>query len=137
MGRSRTPGRKGHPKSQQKTVEVTSYSGVNQRVESEQVRRKRTQNRISQQCLREKQVAQSQRSTLFQDLLNESHGKGNINSRLIDEGLRLMQENREMKEALLRMRKKMLSLSNSAAAVAGKHLSTCFYSCLGWSTICY
>ena len=105
------------------TKATTSSSGAEPSVETEKTRRKRTQNRISQRCLREKQVAQTRQMTVFQDLLKatRSKGDGDGDRRLVEEGLRLMQENQEMREALLRMRKKLLSLSNSSAVAAGKH----------------
>jgi hypothetical protein len=39
---------------------------------------------------------------------------------LLETHLKLMEENRRLQDALLRLRKKLLSLSNAASAAAGK-----------------
>ncbi|OCK85512.1 hypothetical protein K432DRAFT_421768 [Lepidopterella palustris CBS 459.81] len=89
---------------------------------SSRVERKRTQNRLSQQCVREKQQAYARQLESFVDFIKISHGnaKEGQDSRgeLVRAHLALVQENQQLRDALLRMRKKLLSLSNSASAAA-------------------
>ncbi|KAF4310595.1 putative tRNA 2 -phosphotransferase 1 protein [Botryosphaeria dothidea] len=86
--------------------------------------RKRKQNRISQQCLREKKNAAS--SSFFEQLSADVRAlregcerSGQVDTAellAINEGL--VEENRNLREALLRMRKKLLSLSSAADCAA-------------------
>ncbi|EXJ91484.1 hypothetical protein A1O3_00032 [Capronia epimyces CBS 606.96] len=81
--------------------------------------RKRTQNRISQKCLREKQLAQMQHLNSFLDMIQASRtGGDDNNTALMKAHLKLLEENQQMKAVLLRMRKKLLSLSNSTSNAA-------------------
>ncbi|KAI9150874.1 Acetyl-coenzyme A transferase nodX [Paramyrothecium foliicola] len=109
--------------------------------------RKRTQNRISQQCLREKN------QTYIRDLENtvqllqqvagvSSDGAANTTATqrddadrryavLLEAHLKLIKDNRRLVEAALRLRKKLLSISNSAAVAAEDEI---FASLLSTST---
>lgn len=106
--------------------------------------RKRKQNRLSQQCLREKRSAGVANQSFFERLgadirrLREvcerqgggGSGGGGMNGAgdggvdvvaelvRINEGL--IEENRCLREAVLRMRKKLLSMSGQATAAAGE-----------------
>ncbi|KAM6527578.1 hypothetical protein FALCPG4_008634 [Fusarium falciforme] len=85
--------------------------------------RKRAQNRISQQCLREKNLAYVRSLEETVSLLQQAVASGDQGSRyanLLEIHLKLMEENRRLQDALLRLRKKLLSLSNAASAAAGK-----------------
>ncbi|KAL6364092.1 hypothetical protein LRP88_03525 [Fusarium phalaenopsidis] len=85
--------------------------------------RKRAQNRISQQCLREKNIAHVRSLEETVALLQQAVASGDQGSRyatLLETHLKLMEENRRLQDALLRLRKKLLSLSNAASAAAGK-----------------
>ncbi|KAI8671950.1 hypothetical protein NCS56_00657200 [Fusarium sp. Ph1] len=83
--------------------------------------RKRAQNRISQQCLREKNIAHVRSLEETVALLQQAVASGDQGSRyatLLETHLKLMEENRRLQDALLRLRKKLLSLSNAASAAA-------------------
>ncbi|RSL75985.1 hypothetical protein CEP51_010387 [Fusarium floridanum] len=83
--------------------------------------RKRAQNRISQQCLREKNLAHVRSLEETVALLQQAVSSGDQGSRyatLLETHLKLMEENRRLQDALLRLRKKLLSLSNAASAAA-------------------
>ncbi|KAJ4234152.1 hypothetical protein NW757_013637 [Fusarium falciforme] len=83
--------------------------------------RKRAQNRISQQCLREKNLAHVRSLEEIVALLQQAVASGDQGSRyanLLETHLKLMEENRRLQDALLRLRKKLLSLSNAASAAA-------------------
>lgn len=85
--------------------------------------RKRAQNRISQQCLREKNLAHVRSLEETVALLQQAVASGDQGSRyatLLETHLKLMEENRRLQDALLRLRKKLLSLSNAASTAAGK-----------------
>lgn len=83
--------------------------------------RKRVQNRISQQCVREKRAAKTKHLELLADVLQAGDGKqGKSREALVNAQLEMLRENEELKEALLRLRKKFLSLSTAAAAAACK-----------------
>ena len=87
--------------------------------ESDRAARKRVQNRISQKCIREKQAAQTQHLAAFWEMIQSSRNSNGDNSTaLMEAHLKLLEDNQKMKTALLRMRKKLLSISNSAAAAA-------------------
>ena len=94
---------------------------IESQAQNDRAARKRVQNRISQKCIREKQLAQSQHLASFLDLIQASRKGGDgSQTALIESHLKLLEENQKMKTSLLRMRKKMLSLSNSARTTAGK-----------------
>lgn len=85
--------------------------------------RKRVQNRISQQCSREKQLARTRHLESVMDLVksnasttSSSHSN---NAPAIEAHLKLITENEQLRDALFRMRKKLLSLSHMAATAAG------------------
>ncbi|KAI9834057.1 MAG: hypothetical protein M1819_003342 [Sarea resinae] len=87
--------------------------------------RKRAQNRISQQCFREKQLAHTRQLESFIAAIketnetNETRADGQVMRQpLLNAHLSLIEENQRMRDALLRMRKKFLSLSSAAAAAA-------------------
>ncbi|EXJ90173.1 hypothetical protein A1O3_03242 [Capronia epimyces CBS 606.96] len=86
--------------------------------QSHKAARKRSQNRISQKCLREKQLAQTQHLAAFLDMIQASRGTDDNQTALMKAHLKLLEENQQIKAALLRMRKKLLSISNSAATTA-------------------
>lgn len=91
--------------------------------------RKKAQNRISQQCHREKNLAYVRNLENTVQLLQKAAGDtigGSQKDRyatLLEAYLKLMEENRRLEEAMLRLRKRFLSLSNSAAAAAGTQRS--------------
>ncbi|GAB7354596.1 hypothetical protein MBLNU459_g5037t3 [Dothideomycetes sp. NU459] len=83
--------------------------------------RKRVQNRISQQCLREKQLARTRHLESVMNLIKSSTGTAqgqSGNAAGMESQLKLISEIEQLREALFRMRKKLLSLSNMAAAAA-------------------
>jgi hypothetical protein len=85
--------------------------------------KKRVQNRLSQQCYREKQASYIKQLERFVENV-QSAGSGSAGSPSQLEGmqkkqLRLMKENQELREAILRLRKKLLSLSTAASTSAG------------------
>ncbi|KAF9776848.1 hypothetical protein IL306_004902 [Fusarium sp. DS 682] len=83
--------------------------------------RKRAQNHISQQCLREKNLTYIRNLEETIDVLqkvatgSDPHGRYSV---LLDAHLKLIQENQRLEEALLRLRKKLLSIGQSATAAA-------------------
>ena len=83
--------------------------------------RKRAQNRISQQCLREKNAAYVRNLEnaveLLQNTITDNDGGGcrDRYETLVEAHLKLLKENQRLEEALFRLRKKLLSLSNAAA----------------------
>ena len=90
--------------------------------------RKRAQNRTSQQCLREKNLAYVRNLEETVQLLRSAAAASNDNgcgggqdryTVLLEAHLKQMKENQTLREALLRLRKKLLSMSNAAAAAAG------------------
>lgn len=94
---------------------------VERPVEIDRAARKRLQNRISQRCIREKGAAQSQHLSSFVALIRASQGGGDNNqAALIQSCLKILEENQRLKTALLRLRKKLFSVSNSAQAAAGE-----------------
>lgn len=87
--------------------------------------RKREQNRLSQQCLREKRLLQSQQAAAMvestkysKDRLSDARQSSEI-TQLTDHLHRATQRNIELSEALLRMRKKLLSIGVSSNMAAG------------------
>ncbi|KAF4945235.1 hypothetical protein FGADI_12095 [Fusarium gaditjirri] len=83
--------------------------------------RKRAQNRISQQCLREKNLTYirnlEETIELLQKVATDSDSQGRY-SVLLDAHLKLIAENRKLEDALLRLRKKLLSFGQAATAAA-------------------
>lgn len=91
--------------------------------------RRRAQNRISQQCLREKKRLarsyglQSRSRTSEEPAFSSSESCANMTGdTMVDSDL--MKENEELRFALLGMRKKLLSLSTSAAATASENIAS-------------
>ncbi|KAH0541235.1 hypothetical protein FGG08_004291 [Glutinoglossum americanum] len=84
--------------------------------------KKRVQNRLSQQCYREKQASYIKQLERFvENVQAAGSGQADIPSQLQEmqkKQLRLMKENQELREAILRMRKKLLSLSTAASTSA-------------------
>jgi hypothetical protein len=92
--------------------------------EQERIQRRRIQNRISQQCVRERRLAHAKQleslKTMIKTSLNPSTATPEPSQNvLLSTQLELTNENKELTDALLRMRKKLLSLSSAAAAAAG------------------
>ncbi|EUC27401.1 hypothetical protein COCCADRAFT_10006 [Bipolaris zeicola 26-R-13] len=81
------------------------------------VTRKRTQNRIAQQCLRERRAASSRHADRILDTM-EIVAEPERLTMLLEAQAKLTRENQRMEDALFRMRKKLLSLSNTAATAA-------------------
>ncbi|KAG5803460.1 hypothetical protein H9Q74_011529 [Fusarium xylarioides] len=83
--------------------------------------RKRAQNRISQQCLREKNITYirnlEETIELLQKVATDSDPQDRY-SVLLDAHLKLIAENRKLEDALLRLRKKLLSFGQAATAAA-------------------
>jgi hypothetical protein len=93
--------------------------------EEDRANRRRTQNRISQQCIREKAQARTRQlealSEMVKPIMQTSYSSGEESrSALIEHQLALIEENKELREALLEMRKKLLSLSSASSAIASK-----------------
>lgn len=90
--------------------------------------RKRVQNRISQQCLREKQLAHTRQLESFLEIIKSSNDESKNNedrySTLLDAHLKLIEEKRQLEDALFRLRKRLLSLSNIASTAAGNHFAS-------------
>ncbi|KAI3583898.1 haloacid dehalogenase-like hydrolase-domain-containing protein [Fusarium oxysporum f. sp. albedinis] len=85
--------------------------------------RKRAQNRISQQCLREKNITYIRNLEETIDLLQKVATGSDPQDRysvLLDAHLKLIAENRKLEDALLRLRKKLLSFGQAANAAAGE-----------------
>ncbi|KAJ5765635.1 hypothetical protein N7520_005194 [Penicillium odoratum] len=86
---------------------------------NERIERKRVQNRISQRCAREKKAAQRLHMAEFRDLVkNSARDTQGSNTVIFNAYVELLQENERLSEALLTMRKKLLSISNNSASVA-------------------
>lgn len=78
--------------------------------------KKRIQNRNSQKCYREKQLS------YVRTLENIVNSVGGAPGGTVGEGeLRLIRKNKELQDALLRLRKKFLSLSTAAMIGAGEY----------------
>jgi hypothetical protein len=84
--------------------------------EQEQKRiKKRAQNRLSQRCIREKQVLRIQQ---LERRLNLLEGQGDCSAAGVN--AKLLKENEELRDVLQLMRKKLLSIASTATAVADK-----------------
>ncbi|KAH6972183.1 hypothetical protein BKA56DRAFT_677150 [Ilyonectria sp. MPI-CAGE-AT-0026] len=83
--------------------------------------RKRTQNRISQQCARERQTAYIRQMESFIDLLRSST-EGDTDdteyTKLLKAHLKLLDDKRNAEESLFRFRQKLLSVGNMATSAA-------------------
>jgi hypothetical protein len=99
--------------------------GKDKEKNQDRINRKRVQNRISQQCVREKQLAHAKRLEALAEVIKTSTEadatSAATQSNLLNNQLALIEENRDLRDELLRMRKKMLSLSSAVAAAAGKY----------------
>jgi hypothetical protein len=94
------------------------------RDEQDRSHRKREQNRISQKCLRERQLAHSIQLETLAGIMKASTEAGadagsSHRAALMSNQLALIDDNKALQEALFRMRKKALSLSAALADVAG------------------
>lgn len=109
------------PKSQKSTAsskgEANTRAGVTKRSDGA---RKRTQNRIAQQCLRERRAASSRHmDNVFNTMKFASEADQSQRfAVLLEAHMKLVKENELMEDALFRLRKKLLSLSNAAAMAA-------------------
>jgi hypothetical protein len=87
------------------------------------------QNRISQQCLRERQMVLSrQRAELIETIKSTNEGgqnSGELNSVPLNTFMKVVEENEKLKDAHLRLRKKLLSFSNLVGNTAGMLAFTC------------
>lgn len=93
----------------------------------ERANRKRVQNRISQQCVREKQLAQKKqleamKMAVKNSLSSDATTDAASQRAALNQHISLLDENRELRDALLRMRKKLLSLSSASAAIANDRI---------------
>ncbi|EUC42108.1 hypothetical protein COCMIDRAFT_104424 [Bipolaris oryzae ATCC 44560] len=79
--------------------------------------KKRTQNRIAQQCLRERRAASNRHADRILDTMQTVTEPERL-TMLLEAQANLTRENQRMEDALFRMRKKLLSLSNAAATAA-------------------
>lgn len=94
----------------------------------EQINRRKVQNRISQQCVREKAQAHARQIESLATIMKTTSGNDpsaptDMSAEyraLVSKHLALLEMNKELNDALLRMRKKLLSLSTASAAAAGK-----------------
>ncbi|KAF5568660.1 hypothetical protein FPHYL_2676 [Fusarium phyllophilum] len=83
--------------------------------------RKRAQNRISQQCLREKNITYIRNLEETIELLQKVATGSDPQDRysvLLDAHLKLIAENRKLEDALLRLRRKLLSFGQAATAAS-------------------
>jgi hypothetical protein len=100
----------------------------NKEKNQDRINRKRVQNRISQQCVREKQLAHQKRLETLAEIIKSSTEADATSTEsqnaLLNNQMSLIDENRDLRDALLRMRKKMLSLSSAVAAVAGNRFQS-------------
>ncbi|KAF5688648.1 hypothetical protein FDENT_4733 [Fusarium denticulatum] len=83
--------------------------------------RKRAQNRISQQCLREKNITYIRNLEETIELLQKVATGSDPQDRysvLLNAHLKFIAENRKLEDALLRLRKKLLSFGQAATAAA-------------------
>lgn len=81
--------------------------------------KKRIQNRNSQKCYREKQLSYVR---TLEDIVNGVGGTTGGAVGPVGEGeLKLIRKNKELQDALLRLRKKFLSLSTAAMVGAGEY----------------
>ncbi|KAJ5949901.1 hypothetical protein N7454_001485 [Penicillium verhagenii] len=87
-----------------------------------QLDKKRTQNRTSQKCLRERKQAHTRHLESLAELMMVSQNDGDDlhkrNEALVACNLKLIEQNRQLQDALFRMKKKLMGLSNMATAAA-------------------
>ncbi|KAJ5745462.1 hypothetical protein N7520_010644 [Penicillium odoratum] len=87
-----------------------------------QLDKKRIQNRTSQQCLRERKQAHTRHLESLAELMVVSQNDGDDpqkqNQALVACNLKLIEQNRQLQDALFRMKKKLLGVSNIAIAAA-------------------
>ncbi|KAL6230140.1 hypothetical protein BDW75DRAFT_77852 [Aspergillus navahoensis] len=81
----------------------------------QQRERKRLQNRISQQCFREKQASYIKHLEQFVESIEHSDGFAGTEAA---ERLRLIRENHALRDSLMHMRKKLLSLGAQVTSLA-------------------
>ncbi|KAL3474471.1 hypothetical protein BJX99DRAFT_260403 [Aspergillus californicus] len=94
----------------------TRHAAPDRRSTTDQQReRKRIQNRISQRCFREKQGSYIQHLERFVSTIENTEGFG---SREATERLELIHENHALRESLLQMKKKLLSLGAQVTSLA-------------------
>lgn len=86
----------------------------------DQTNKRKMQNRISQQMLREKTQAHARQLESLASIM-KTHDATDMSAQynaLLSAHLNVLEKNRELNEALLRMRKKLLSMSTASAAAA-------------------
>jgi hypothetical protein len=92
--------------------------------EKEQKRlKKRAQNRLSQRCIREKQLVKIQQLERRLSLLQaQTHSPPNVDATALN--VQLLKENEDLRDTLQAMRKQLLSIGTMATSAAGE--SRCF-----------
>lgn len=120
----RTRARANKPSLRDETPTTTQALSPRERdKQQDRINRKRVQNRISQQAIRERQAAHQKQFETLQTIIDtslstESGSDASSQISVLGQHLSLLEENRELREALLRMRKKLLSLNSATAAIA-------------------
>ncbi|KAI9743697.1 MAG: hypothetical protein M1818_003013 [Claussenomyces sp. TS43310] len=89
----------------------------------DRIQRKRIQNRISQQCVRERAQAHAKQLEVLTEMVKSTTPNGGDSDTsgqmaLMRNQLRLIEENKKLRDALLKLRKKLRSLSAAAASAA-------------------
>jgi hypothetical protein len=93
--------------------------------DASRVQRKRIQNRISQQCVREKQAAHIKQLEALVEMMKTRKAFGDESNAdvryeaLMNSYANLVEENKELRDALLDLRKKFFSISTAADGAAG------------------
>jgi hypothetical protein len=88
--------------------------------EQEQKRmKKRAQNRLSQRCIREKQLVKIQQLERHLSLLQaQTHSQPNVDATALN--VQLLKENEDFRDTLQAMRKQLLSIGTMATNAAGE-----------------
>jgi hypothetical protein len=89
--------------------------------------RKREQNRLSQRCLRERRLLQTRQAASVKEAIQyaatgSEEDKSTQISKLTAQLLEATEQNRRLSEALLRMRKKFLSIGTASNMAGGVFL---------------
>jgi hypothetical protein len=99
-----------------------SRTKTNKTKATQHLDKKRIQNRTSQQCLRERKQAHTRHLESLAELMMVSQNDGadpeKQNRVLAASNLKLIEQNRQLQDALFRMKKKLMGLSNMATAAA-------------------
>jgi hypothetical protein len=96
--------------------------GKQQRSPAGDAEKKRKQNRIAQQSSRSRQHAYIRNLEALVDAIKVKCDDDDASkySRLLKAHMQLIEEKRELEDAFLRMRQRLLSIGNMAATAAGK-----------------